>query len=80
MVSQPGQGPILPGSAHYKGREKGERSVPPQDFTPDDLPAATVPIYPGLGLAHDVNFMHCMNVHTAESSGHPFNIYIGCIL
>jgi len=25
-----------------------------QDFTPDALPAATIPIYPGLGPAHSM--------------------------
>ena len=31
-----------------------ESNILPQDFTPDDLPAATLPLYLGLGPAHTI--------------------------
>jgi len=38
-------------SSHTDERER-EPDVPPQDFMPDAVPVATLPIYPGLGPAH----------------------------
>jgi len=42
---------LLTAATQMRERER-EPDVPPQDFMPDAVPVATLPIYPGLGPAH----------------------------